>query len=131
MKEIFMKKKVIFFISLAIIVIAAVLAVFIVTRPKILGNMSNSFSSPETTTQSFLFSGKECDTVKIVFSSDVKSGELNISIFDSKGNTVKTLDKAKELRTYLTLDRSETYTCKASRSEMVGSFNVKVYDSLR
>lgn len=126
MKEVFMKKKVIF-ISLAIIVIAAVLAVFIVKRPKTLGNMSNSFLSPETTTQSFSFSGENFDRIKIELSSDVKSGELDISIFDSKGNIVKTLDKAKELHTYLTLDSSEAYTCEASCSEMVGSYNVKVY----
>lgn len=125
-----MKKKAIIIPLIIILALAVVSAAILITRPKILGNMSNSFSSPKTTTQSFSFSGKECNRIKIAFSSDVKSGELDISIFDSKGNTVKTLDKAKELCTYLTLDSSETYTCEANCSEMVGSFNVKVYNSL-
>lgn len=122
-----MKKKIMIISLVLIFALAVVVAVILITRPKTLGNMSNSFSSPKTTTQSFSFSGKECDRVKISFSSDVKSGGLDISIFDSKGNIVKTLDKAKDLRTYLTLDSSETYTCEASCSEMVGSYNVKVY----
>ncbi len=122
-----MKKKTIIMPLIIILALAVVSAVILITRPKILGNMSNSFSTPKTTTQSFSFSGKECDRIKIAFSSDIKSGEFDISIFDSKGNIVKTLDKAKELHTYLTLDSSEAYTCEASCSEMVGSYNVKVY----
>lgn len=122
-----MKKKTVIIPLIIVLALAVASAVILITRPKTLGNMSSSFSSPKTTTQSFSFSGKECDRIKIAFSSDVKSGELDISILDSKGNIVKALDNAKELRTYLTLDRSETYTCEASCSEMVGRFSVRVY----
>lgn len=115
-------KKIICFASVSIfIILAAVFAVFLIMGQKTLGNMSNSFSEPKTITQSFSFSGKENHRIKIEFSSDIKSGDLEIQIIDSKGNTIKSLDKAKELRTYLTLDRSEIYTCEATCSEMIGA----------
>ena len=55
------------------------------------------------------------------------SGILDITLYDGAGNAVYTLDNAKELAAYFTLERSGTYTLVASCDNFVGTYKVIVY----
>lgn len=120
-----MKKKIVIIFAVTI-VLAAVLVVTTAVRPKTLGNMKSSFSSPKTTSSLFEFAAEAGDRVHLAFSSDIKSGGMTVTLYDSNGGEVKTLDSAKELRTYWTLEKTDSYTLCAECTEMVGSYNLKL-----
>lgn len=81
-----MKKKIIIFV---IFILAVVLSsIVLLTRPKALGNMSNTIDKPTTNTSDILFSGKANDKIKFSFKSSVEAGELDIVLYDSDGNIV-------------------------------------------
>lgn len=121
-----MKKKYLI-IGIIVVVIAVALSVWLFLRPVKLGNINHTSSEPETSTADISFSGEAGDKIRISFSSDIENGELDAMIYDSKGNVVKQLDRAKELKTFLTLDYSDTYTLRAEYTDFVGSFKVAVY----
>lgn len=106
--------------------LAAVPAALLITRPNTLGNMSSSFNSPKTVSSSFAFAAEAGDRVRISFSSDIKSGELTVTLYGSDGKEEKTPDGAKELKTYWTLEKTDVYTLRAECREMVGSYKIKV-----
>ena len=62
-----------------------------------------------------------------MFESDVISGNLDMTLYDSDGNVVYILDHAKELVTYLTLEQSDTYTLVAKCDNFVGAYKIFVY----
>ena len=120
-----MKKK---NIAICIVVIAVVLiSAWLVFRPKALGNINHSYTEPTTSNSNFSFSGETGERIKISFASDIRSGDLNIILYDSNKNTVYELDKAKELVTYYTFDNTGTYILTAEYTDFVGNFKVKVY----
>lgn len=59
--------------------------------------MNHSYAEPTTGSSNFSFSGETGERIKISFASDIKSGDLNIVLYDSNKNTVYELDKAKEM----------------------------------
>ena len=71
-----------------IIVVLAILSVWLFTCPEALGNMNQDFANPTTSTSSISFAGEENTKIKFSFRSNIESGELNIVLFDSKGNMV-------------------------------------------
>ena len=88
-------------IAFGIGIILAALALWLLTRPKILGNINHSFSSsePVTDTSTISFLAEEGDRIRFYFASDIEQGNLDIVLYDSEGNLVKELDQAKELVT--------------------------------
>ena len=101
-----MKKKTI--IIWIIIIAAAVIGIFLLTRPTVLGNMKNSYTEQITTASDISFSGEAGERIKFSFRSNIVNGELNMVLYDSAGNAVYTLDEAKALETFYTLDSSGT-----------------------
>lgn len=120
-----MKKKII----LTGITIAAfvVLAIYLLNRPQLLGNMGNNYTEQTTTTSEISFSGRTGDIIRFSFQSDIKDGDLNIILYDSEGNTVYQLDHAKSLKCFFTLNASDTYTLAAECDDFIGSYSIKVY----
>ena len=122
-----MKKKYIILIISVLAVTAGITGVYLLARPTVLGNMSNKYSTQITTTSSISFTGEAGSRIKFVCQSDVMSGILDITLYDGAGNAVYTLDNAKELAAYFTLERSGTYTLVASCDNCVGTYKVIVY----
>ena len=122
-----MKKKYIILIILVFAVTAGITGVYLLARPTVLGNMSSKYSKQVTTTSDISFTGEAGSRIKFVLQSDVMSGILDITLYDAAGNAVYTLDNAKELAAYFTLERSGTYTLVASCDNFVGTYKVIVY----
>lgn len=110
-----------------IVLVAILLSIWLLNRPKTLGNMNRDFTEPETSTSSIGFMGEAGDRIKFSFRSDVEEGNLVIVLFDSSGNAVYELDKAKALETYFTLEKSDTYTLEAEYSDFIGSYKITIY----
>ena len=120
-----MKKK---NIMLFIIVFALVLLIlWIFNQPESLGNITQKFNESTTSSANITFSGETNERVKFSFRSNIESGELDIILYDSTGNVVYELDKAKALETYFTFEKTDTYTLKAEYVDFVGAYNVEVY----
>ncbi|MCI8539018.1 MAG: hypothetical protein HFF18_10235 [Oscillospiraceae bacterium] len=122
-----MKKKYILLISAVLVAAVGIIGVYLLTRPTILGNMSNEYSEPATTTSNISFAGEAGNRIKFVFDSDVISGNLDMTLYDSDGNAVYTLDNAAELVAYFTLERSDTYTLAANCDHFAGTYKIFVY----
>lgn len=120
-----MKKKHIFLGI--VVVIVAIIGVYLITRPKALGNISNSYSTPTTTTSDISFLGESGDRIKFSFRSNIENGDLDIILYDSEGNEVYILDRAKELETFFDLSNSDTYTLTAECNDFIGNYKIKVY----
>ena len=122
-----MKKKYIILIILVFAVTAGITGVYWLARPTVLGNMSSRYSEQVTTASDISFTGEAGSRIKFVLQSDVLSGILDMTLYDAAGNAVYTLDNAKELAAYFTLERSGTYTLAASCDNFVGTYKVIVY----
>ena len=122
-----MKKKYIILIILVLAVAAGVTGIYLLARPTVLGNMSNKYSKQVTTISDISFTGEAGSRIKFVFRSDVVSGNLDMTLYDLAGNAVYTLDNARELVAYFTLERSGTYTLAASCDNFVGMYKVIMY----
>ena len=122
-----MKKKYILPISFILVVAVGIISFYLLTRPTVLGNMSNEYSKQVTTSSDISFVGEAGNRIKFVFESNVISGNLDMTLYDSDGNAVYTLDNAKELATYFILERSTTYTLVAKCDNFVGTYKIFVY----
>ena len=122
-----MKKKYIILIISVFAVTAGIMGVYLLAQPTVLGNMSSKYSKQVTTTSDISFTGEAGSRIKFVLQSDVMSGILDMTLYDAAGNAVYTLDNAKELAAYFTLERSGTYTLVASCDNFVGTYKVIVY----
>lgn len=120
-----MKKKII--ITGITITAFLILAIYLLNRPQLLGNIKNSYTEQTTTTSDISFSGKSGDKIRFSFQSEIKDGDLNIFLCDSEGNTVYQLDHAKSLKCFYTLNASDTYTLAAECSDFIGSYSIKAY----
>ena len=120
-----MKKKSL--IIVIIIAIVSVISIYLRTKPKVLGNMNNSYSEQITTTSDISFSGEAGDRIKFSFKSDIISGNLDMVLYDSVGNEVYTLDRAGALETFFTLERSDTYTLAAKCNNFIGEYKIVIY----
>ncbi len=49
-------------------------------------------------------------------------------LYDSVGNEVYTLDSAKALETFFTLERSDTFTLATKCSNFIGDYKIVVYN---
>lgn len=121
-----MKRKILLS-ALFVAVVVVFVSVWFLVRPQALGNMNHSYTESTTSSSDFSFSGESGERIKFSFASDIKSGDLDIVLYDSKGNIVYELDKARELETYYTLGNTDTYTLSAEYTNFVGNFKVAVY----
>lgn len=119
-----MKRKILIYIVAVIVILGSMWLLF---RPKVLGNMNHSYIESTTSSSNFSFSGEAGERIKISFASDIKEGDLDIVLYDSNGNAVYELDRAKELATYYVLSNTDTYTLTAEYANFVGNFKVAVY----
>ena len=119
-----MKKKILVIVIVVVLVLAGL---WLVARPKALGNMKHSYDTATTSSSDFSFAGQENEKIKFSFESNVESGDLVITLRDSSGNVVYELDDAKRLETFYTLNTTDTYMVVAEYKEFVGDFKVTVY----
>lgn len=103
--------------------------IYFFTRPDALGNISHAFNEETSNVSNISFDGTENERIKFSFKSNVKSGELNISLYDSNGNLVYELDKAKALETYYVFEKTDIYTLEAKCENFVGDYEISVYDA--
>ena len=99
-----MKKKYIILIISFFAVTAGITGVYLLARPTVLGNMSNSYSKQMTTNSDISFSGKAGDRIKFSFRSDIVIGDLSMVLYDSAGNKIDTLDRAKASETFFIVE---------------------------
>lgn len=111
-----------------IILVIALSCLWVLAQPKALGNMSNAFQEPTSNSSNISFYGETNDKLKFSFKSNIDAGELDIVLYDSDGNVVYELDKARALETYYTLDKADTYTLTAEYSNFIGNYTIAVYD---
>ncbi len=122
-----MKKKIICIIVAVVSLIVVILAVIHMSSINKLGNITQDYAEKTTVTSTISFDGEAGDRVKFRFSSDLKSGILDVILYDSKGNEVYELDYAKELVTYFTLEQADEYTLKAECTDFIGKYSVTIY----
>ncbi len=120
-----MKKKGI--IATVIVLIVVTAGVYLLSRPKPLGSMRNSYSEQTTTVSDIAFLGDANQKIRFSFRSDIVSGDLDIILSDSAGNEVYILDQADALEKLFTLNSSDTYTLTAKCTDFVGKYEVSVY----
>lgn len=120
-----LKKKIITISTICIIIL--ITGIYLLTRPKSLGNINGNYTEQETITSTISFSGKAGDKIKFSLESNVKEGDLEMILHDSGGREIYRLDKAKELETFYTLEKTDTYTLNAQCNNFTGKFKIKVY----
>jgi len=121
-----MKRKVIIVVILILVIVLS--GTYFTMRPKVLGNMSKSFSEPVTGMSSISFGGELNGKIKLSFASNIEAGELDIFLYDSNGNVVYELDRAKALETYYVLGKTDNYTLTAQYADFVGNYKISVYE---
>ncbi len=116
-----------------VLIVIALIAGLIFAAPAIMnfmnwmGNIHGSYSEPETRDSEVSFYAEAGRKLKIVLNSDVKSGELDITVYNSDGANVFTLDNGKELVTYFTPEKDDAYTVRAELTDFTGNFDITVY----
>ena len=121
-----MKRKVIVF---AILIFAVVIfGRCSLGQWKSLGNMTRDFVNTVTGTSSISFAGVVNEKIKLSFKSNIEDGELDIFLYDSNGNVVYELDRAKALETYYVLGKTDNYTLTAQYADFVGNYKISVYE---
>lgn len=122
-----MKKRYIIIGTIALIVV--VMSIYMLDSSKLLllGNMDHSYTKKSTVTSDISFSGEAGDKIKFSFRSNIENGDLDMLLYNSEGNVVYELDRAKELECFLLLDNSDTYTLAAKCNNFIGKYKVKVY----
>lgn len=120
-----MKKK--FVIAGGITAVIAVIGICWLKRPELLGNIGNSYIEKTTLTSGISFQGDAGRRIKFSYKSDIESGRLDMVLYNSEGDEVYKLDRAKELECFFTLGNKDTYTLAAECSDFIGKYQVKVY----
>lgn len=114
--------------GITIVLIAIiVIGIYFLTSPKLLGNMTHSYSEQTNTTSNISFAGEAGDKIKFSFRSNVEDGNLDMILYDSKGNVVYELDNAKALETFFDLPNSGAYTLASECDSFIGGYEIKVY----
>lgn len=120
------KKKVILF-AFGVFTLILV-SLFISNRKDLLGSTQKKISVTSTSGSSFSFNGYKGEKIKFSFKSSIISGNLKCCLYDSQGNLVYELDKAKELEVFYVLNTDEEYECRVEYKGFKGSFSVRIYE---
>lgn len=113
----------------AVVIVLIVIGVGLFNRPTVLGNMNHKFEEPTTSISNITFSGEAGERIKFSFRSNVATGELDILLYDSEGDLVYELDKARELETFYTFNKTDIYKLVAQYSDFVGDYKITVYEA--
>ena len=119
-----MKKKNIIIGIIAVFIV--MISVYLLIRPKVLGRMNHHFQEQITSDSEISFLGEAGDRIRLSFSSNIEEGELHIVLHDSEGNVVYEFDRADKLKTFITLDNTDTYTLTAKHINFIGKYKIKV-----
>lgn len=123
-----MKKKSIVFVLCMMIVMCAVLfGIWALPHKEKLGSMNHAYTEPTTSSSSFSFQGEAGDRIKFSFASEIQRGDLDMVLYDSKGNVVYELARAKELEAYYDLNETDEYTLAAEYYDFTGNFKIHVF----
>lgn len=120
-----MKKKIIIICIFALLIV--LLSAYFLTRPNVLGNINQTFIDKETGSSDISFSAESGDRIKFSYKSDMKSGNLEIKLYDSNSDVIYELDRAKELETFFTFQKSDEYFLKSEYSDFIGKYSITVY----
>ena len=71
--------------------------------------------------------GEAGDKIKFSLKADRRNENLDVILYDSKGNAVYELASAKELVCYFTLESADEYTLAAEYTDCTGKFKIKAY----
>ena len=112
-----------------VIILIVIICIYPFTRPKTLGNMQQRYTEQTTDISDISFTGEAGGRIKFSFRSDIQEGDLDLVLYDSQGNMVYELDRAKALETYFTFDYPDTYTLAAEYKDFIGKYSVKVYEA--
>ena len=116
-----------------VLIVIALIAGLVFAAPAIMvfmnwmGNINGSYSEPETSGSEVSFFAEAGRKLRIVLNSDLKGGELDIEVYNSGGEKVFTVDNGKELVTYFTPEKDDSYTVRAEFTDFTGSFDLTVY----
>lgn len=120
------EKKKLFLGAAALLGIVAVV-LFLTLRPQEIGCINHASSHPETNVSSITFSGQPGDRLRLIFSSRIDSGELSLCLYDPSGALVEDFGKARELRTFFTLDQAGVYRLEADYRGFAGWFRARIF----
>lgn len=110
-----------------ILAVTIAVCVWLLVRPKALGNINASFAERTTSSSTVSFTVEKGDKIKFSFQSNITTGDLEIVLYDSNDNEVYVLDHAKALETFYTFDLSGTYNLQAIYTDFIGNFKIAVY----
>ncbi len=105
---------------------ALIIVIALCTRTPALGSMSMMAAEEKTASSDISFECKAGDRVKIQLSQDAENGDVDFVLTDSTGTIVAEFDKARELETYVDLNKDDTYTLIAEYEDFKGDFSAKV-----
>ena len=107
--------------------IAVLLAVWLLTRPRPLAELHQTFSSPETSTASVSFPAKAGESVRVRISTRTESGVMEVTLLDEAGTAVYSFGSAKYQERRLTLPEDGVYTLEAQFKGFTGGGEALVY----
>ena len=86
------------------------------------GNITSSQSNESHGT----FKAKEAEKIKISCKSDVKEGDLNLSLLDSNKNIIDQFNINSDSKLEVVLEKDDEYTLSEKYDSFVGDFNMNV-----
>lgn len=109
------------------VVIAVLLAVWLLTRPQPLAELHRTFSSPETSAASVSFPAEAGESIRVRISTRTESGVMNVSLLDETGTEIYAFGSAKCQERRLTLPEDGVYTLEAQFNGFIGDGEALVY----
>ncbi len=125
------KNRVLTGIGIIFLIILILWGIWLKTGIDTLGNINHSSLTPATATSEIRFSAEKGDIIRIIFTSEILSGDLNIVLYDSEGQKAKVLGKARTMKTILTIDQADTYTLAVEYTDFTGQFKMKAFRLMR
>lgn len=107
--------------------IAVLLAVWLLTRPRPLAELHQTFSVPETSAASVSFPAEAGESIRVRISTRTESGIMDVCLLDETGAAVYSFGSAKYQERRLTLPEDGVYTLEAQFQEFAGDGEALVY----
>ena len=119
-----MRKKAV--IVSAAVLLAAALGLWILLRPKALGNISRSCDLPESGLSRISFPAEEGERFRVSFATQAQAGTVVLVIRDAQGDMVENLGQARQLEVWVTLPEKGVYTLEAEYEGFIGQFQARI-----
>lgn len=108
------------------VVLAAALGLWILLRPKALGNISRSCDLPESGLSRISFPAEAGERFRVSFTTQAQAGTVALAIRDAQGDLVESLGQARRLEVWVVLPEKGVYTLEAEYEEFVGQFQARI-----